>query len=549
MPTMTPTRPAMPTDLVLPSGVVGGISDLTELPPGSSDDMDESVTLTGYLRRILTSRVYDLAIETPLEKAPRLSARLGVNLLLKREDMQPVFSFKLRGAYNKMANMTPDQLARGVICSSAGNHAQGVAMSAAHLKCNAVIAMPVTTPSIKVDSVRRLGAKVVLVGDTYDACQAWAKSKAAEEGWTFIPPFDDPDVIAGQGTVGMEILRQHSAPIHAVFVPVGGGGLIAGIAAYIKALRPDIRVIGVEPSDANAMALSMLRGHRAELQQVGGFADGVAVRTVGVETFRLARQLVDGVIQVDVDEICAAVKFFFEEKRGILEPAGALSIAGAKAYAEKHALKAGETLVAVASGANMNFDRLRMVSQLADVGLKKEAMLVTTIKETPGAFKEFAGIVGYLTITEFKYRYMGPSDDAHIFYSVGLTNVADVGGLMSKLTEAGMPTVDVTQNSIAKMHLRHLAGGKPASKPRAERILRVEFPERPGALMRFLNAVSPRWNITLFHYRATGETIANILLGLEMGAGEMGELRAAVEGLSGYSFADESDNAALQLFL
>ncbi|KAJ6801030.1 threonine dehydratase biosynthetic, chloroplastic-like [Iris pallida] len=387
-----------PDSLQYEPGYLGGISGSTLPPdPSSSDAMS-------YLTDILSSRVYDVAIESPLQLAAKLSERLGVGLWLKREDLQPVFSFKLRGAYNMMAKLSREQLERGVICSSAGNHAQGVALAAQRLDCNAVIAMPVTTPEIKWKSVERLGATVVRIGDSYDEAQSYAKKRAKADGLTFIPPFDHPDVISGQGTVGMEIVRQFNGPLHAIFVPVGGGGLIAGIAAYVKRVRPEVKIIGVEPSDANAMALSLYHGQRVMLEQVGGFADGVAVKEVGEENFRLCRELVDGVVLVSRDAICASIKDMFEEKRSILEPAGALSLAGAEAYCKYYGIK-GENVVAITSGANMNFDRLRLVTELADVGRKREAVLATFLPEERGSFKQFCELVGPINITEFKYRY------------------------------------------------------------------------------------------------------------------------------------------------
>ncbi|CAI5494938.1 unnamed protein product [Closterium sp. Naga37s-1] len=612
-----PLMKVPPESLTYPSGFLGGFGDNNPLPVDSKGHVagDVAVDKDAYLRQILRSRVYDVAIESALEFAPKLSERIGNRVFLKREDTQPVgvllqaavFSFKLRGAYNMMAHLTQRQLAKGVICSSAGNHAQGVALSASRLHCSAIIAMPVTTPEIKWRAVQRLGAEVVLVGDSYDETQAYAKKRAEEEGRVFIPPFDHELVIAGQGTVGMEILRQwstcdrtggcgggagqwrfldsssedereghgsngsangavngsaatagaasalsssssslsslsaaaaasllssespeqqqqlsqtadlaatsHSSPffpppptpvnnlpsslsamlsqsalaaaagegeglchmdpssLHAVFVPVGGGGLIAGIAAYIKALQPEVRVIGVEPADANAMALSLYHGRRVELSSCGTFADGVAVRQVGEETFRLCQQLVDGIVLVSRDEICAAIKDMFEDTRSILEPAGALALAGAKAYCRQYGLK-GEGVVAVASGANMNFDRLRLVSELADLGARREAVLATTLPEIPGAFKQFAKLVGPgMSITEFKYRFCS-TDAAHVLYSVGVHTEEDLEAMITRLEDGSMPTVDMTDNDLAKDHLRHLVGGRsslPASQKQSPR--------------------------------------------------------------------------------
>ncbi|KAL6637716.1 hypothetical protein ACP70R_025288 [Stipagrostis hirtigluma subsp. patula] len=498
-----------------------------------------------YLTSVLSSKVYDVAIESPLQLATKLSERLGVNLWVKREDLQPVFSFKLRGAYNMMAKLSPEQLERGVICSSAGNHAQGVALSAQRLGCDAVIVMPVTTPEIKWQSVKRLGATVVLKGDSYDEAQSYAKLRCEEEGRTFIPPFDHPDVITGQGTVGMEIVRQLQGPLHAIFVPVGGGGLIAGIAAYVKRVRPEVKIIGVEPSDANAMALSLCHGKRIMLEHVGGFADGVAVKTVGEETFRLCRELVDGIVMVSRDAICASIKDMFEEKRSILEPAGALALAGAEAYCKYYGLK-GETVVAITSGANMNFDRLRLVTELADVGRKREAVLATFLPEEQGSFKKFAELVGRMNITEFKYRYDSNTKDALVLYSVGIYTDAELRAMMDRMESAKLRTVNLTDNDLAKDHLRYFIGGR--SEIKDELVYRFIFPERPGTLMNFLDAFSPRWNISLFHYRAQGETGANVLVGIQVPQEDMDEFRRRADNL-GYDYMSELNNEIYQLLL
>ncbi|CAI9097870.1 OLC1v1034383C2 [Oldenlandia corymbosa var. corymbosa] len=470
-----------------------------------------ALSSTEYLRKILMSKVYDVARESELELATKLSKRMGVNIWLKREDLQPVFSFKLRGAYNMMAKLPKEQLERGVICSSAGNHAQGVALAAKKLGCNAVIAMPVTTPEIKWMSVERLGGNVVLVGDSYDEAQAYAKNRALEEGRTFIPPFDHPDVISGQGTVGMEILRQMKdiEGLHAVFVPVGGGGLIAGIAAYLKSVSPEIKIIGVEPFDANAMALSLYHGRRVVLDQVGGFADGVAVKMVGEETFRLCKDLIDGVVLVSRDAICASIKDMFEEKRNILEPAGALALAGAEAYCQYYGLH-GENVVAITSGANMNFDRLRLVTELANVGRQKEAVLATFMPEEPGSFKRFSELVGDMNITEFKYRYNSEKEKAQVLYSVGLHTKAELETMIARMKSSELETLDLTDNDLVKDHLRYLSGGR--SHLQNEVLCRFVFPERPGALMKFLDVFSPRWNISLFHYRAQVAIFEDLLI-------------------------------------
>ncbi|XP_059296282.1 threonine dehydratase 1 biosynthetic, chloroplastic isoform X1 [Lycium ferocissimum] len=498
-----------------------------------------------YLTNILSSKVYDVAYETPLQKAPKLSERLGVNVWLKREDLQPVFSFKIRGAYNMMAKLPREQLERGVICSSAGNHAQGVALSAQRLGCDAVIAMPVTTPDIKWKSVKRLGATVVLVGDSYDEAQAYAKERAEAEGRTFIPPFDHPDVIIGQGTVGMEINRQLKENIHAIFVPVGGGGLIAGIAAYLKRVAPDIKIIGVEPLDANAMALSLQHGQRVMLDQVGGFADGVAVKTVGEETYRICKELIDGVVLVGRDAICASIKDMFEEKRSILEPAGALALAGAEAYCKYYGLK-GENVVAITSGANMNFDRLRLVTELADVGRQREAVLATFMPEESGSFKKFAEMVGPMNITEFKYRYNSDKERALVLYSVGLHTKLELEGMVERMESADLQTINLTDNDLVKDHLRHLMGGR--TNVHDELLCRFTFPEKPGALMKFLDAFSPRWNISLFHYRAQGDTGANVLVGIQVPQDEVDEFQGRADSL-GYEYAVESLNEAFQIIM
>ncbi|GAB4856522.1 Threonine dehydratase biosynthetic, chloroplastic [Ancistrocladus abbreviatus] len=522
------------------SGYLGAVPDCSYAAGGE----DGAMTAMEYLTNILGSKVYDVAIESPLQYAQKLSERLGVHLWLKREDLQPVFSFKLRGAYNMMAKLPKEQLERGVICSSAGNHAQGVALAAKRLGCNAVIAMPVTTPEIKWRSVERLGATVVLIGDSYDEAQAYAKMRAEQECRTFVPPFDHPDVIMGQGTVGMEIVRQMKSPLHAIFVPVGGGGLIAGIAAYVKRVSPEVKIIGVEPSDANAMALSLHHGERVMLDQVGGFADGVAVKVVGEETFRLCRELIDGVVLVSRDAICASIKDMFEEKRSILEPAGALALAGAEAYCKYYGLK-GESVVVITSGANMNFDRLRLVTELADVGRQREAVLATFMPEEPGSFKQFCEMVGPMNITEFKYRY-NSGKEALCLYSVGLYTVSELEAMIERVKSAQLKTINLTNNDLVKDHLRHLMGSR--SHVQNELLCRFIFPERPGALMKFLDAFSPRWNISLFHYRAQGETGANVLVGIQVPPSEMVEFRYRADNL-GYLYALETSNEVYEILM
>ncbi|XP_004496176.1 threonine dehydratase biosynthetic, chloroplastic-like [Cicer arietinum] len=526
-----------PDSLQYPPGYVGAVPDRSH-----SGDVEDIHGAMDYLTKILSSRVYDVAEDSPLEFAPKLSERLGVNIWLKREDMQSVFSFKIRGAYNMMAKLPKEVLKKGVICSSAGNHAQGVALSAKRLKCNAVIAMPVTTPDIKWKSVERLGATVVLIGDSYDEAQAYAKKRAKEEGRTFIPPFDHPDVIAGQGTVGMEIWRHMQGPIHAIFVPVGGGGLIAGIAAYVKRVSPQVKIIGVEPSDANAMALSLHHGHRVILDQVGGFADGVAVKEVGEETFRLCKGLVDGVVLVSRDAICASIKDMFEEKRSILEPAGALALAGAEAYCKYYGIK-GENVVAITSGANMNFDKLRIVTELANVGRKQEALMLTVLPEEPGSFKRFCQLVGQMSITEFKYRYSS-SEKAVVLYSVGVHTPKELKKMQEKMESSQLETHNLSESDVAKDHLRYMMGGR--SDIQNEVLCCFTFPERPGALMKFLDSFSPRWNITLFHYRAQGQVGANVLVGIQVLSSEMDEFHDRANKLA-YDYKVVNDDPIFQL--
>ncbi|GAB4164926.1 MAG: threonine ammonia-lyase, biosynthetic [Rhodocyclaceae bacterium] len=498
-----------------------------------------------YLERILNARVYDVAIETPLDEAPGLSARIHNRLLLKREDMQPVFSFKLRGAYNKMAHLSPAALKRGVITASAGNHAQGVALAAQRLACRALIVMPVTTPQIKIDAVRARGAEVELFGDTYDEACAHAREVEREQRLSFVHPYDDPDVIAGQGTIAMEILRSHPRPIHAIFACIGGGGLISGIAAYVKRLRPEIRIVGVEAADADAMARSLAAGHRVRLDQVGLFADGAAVKEVGEETFRLCSEHVDEMVLVDTDAICAAIKDVFEDTRAILEPAGALAVAGAKAYCARHKLRE-KTLVAVASGANINFDRLRFVAERAEVGEQREAVLAVTIPEQPGSFKKFCALLGPRSVTEFNYRYDDPVQ-AHVFVGVQVRNRAESLKLVETLRRHDLATLDLTDDEMAKLHIRHMVGGRSRGADN-ELVYRFEFPERPGALMRFLNSMSASWNISLFHYRNHGADVGRVLVGMQVPPQDMQEFRAFLERL-GYAFREETGNPAYRLFL
>jgi threonine dehydratase len=498
-----------------------------------------------YLERILTARVYDVAVETPLEQAVNLSARIHNQVFLKREDVQRVFSFKLRGAYNKMANLSPAMLKHGVIAASAGNHAQGVALAAQKLGCSATIVMPVTTPQIKINAVMALGATVLLYGDSYNDAYEHALELVQQEQATFVHPYDDPDVIAGQGTIGMEILRQRSGEIHAIFVPVGGGGLIAGIAAYVKRLYPGIKIIGVEPVDSDAMYRSLRKGRRVKLSQVGLFADGVAVRHVGKETFRLCRELVDEILLVDTDAICAAIKDVFEDTRAILEPSGALSVAGLKAYVEREKL-IHKTLIAVASGANMNFDRLRHVSERAELGEQREAVMAVTIPEEPGSFKKFCTLLGSRSITEFNYRYADPKE-AHIFVGVSVHNREEASDLIRSLEESGLRTENLSSNEMAKLHIRHMVGGR-SRDVKNEILYRFEFPDRPGALMNFLNNMSHLWNISLFHYRNHGADFGRVLVGMEVPPSQEIDFKCFLNNL-GYRYWDESKNPAYKLFL
>jgi threonine dehydratase len=499
----------------------------------------------GYLERILKARVYDVANETPLDRAPRLSSRLGNEILIKREDLQPVFSFKLRGAYNRIANLSKEDQQRGVITASAGNHAQGVALSAQRLGIRAVICMPTTTPPIKVNAVRALGGEAVLIGDGYDDAYAHALKLQAEQGLTFVHPFDDPDVIAGQGTVAMEILRQHRGHIDAVFIPVGGGGLLAGMAVYIKHLYPDIKVIGVEADESACLRAALDAGERVRLPQVGLFADGVSVKLIGEETFRLARQYVDDVIVVDTDAICAAIKDIFDDTRSITEPAGALGLAGLKAYAARENL-AGKTLITVSSGANMNFDRLRHVAERAELGEQREGLFAVTIPEQPGSFQSFCQILGGLPITEFNYRF-GRADLAHIFVGVGLSHGSKQRReILDRLLAASLPVTDLTGNEMAKLHVRFMVGGRCTADN--ERLFRFEFPERPGALIQFLTKIGGRWNISLFHYRNHGAAFGRVLAGLQVPESQAAEFERFLHEL-GYPYVEETHNPSYHLFL
>ncbi len=498
------------------------------------------------LKLILTSRVYEAAVETPLDVAPGLSLELGNRILLKREDLQPVFSFKLRGAYNRIAHLSPEEMSRGIIAASAGNHAQGVAYSARKLGLRAVIVMPVTTPRIKVSAVEGLGAEVVLHGDNYSEAADHCEKLVRETGMTFIHPFDDELVIAGQGTVADELLRQSSGHLDAVFVPVGGGGLIAGIAAYLKALRPDVRVIGVEPEDSDAMAQSLEAGTPVCLSSVGIFADGVAVREVGALTFELCRRYVDEIVRVDTDELCSAIKSIYQATRSIVEPAGALGMAGLKKYVAERNI-AGKTLIAVNSGANMNFERLRYVAERTVIGEKKEALFAVTIPERPGALRTFCSdVVGDRNITEFNYRLAG-RDAAHIFVGIAVKGMQERISFSRQLTKAGFENIDLTDNDLAKTHVRYMVGGRSPAVSR-EFLYRFWFPERPGALSRFLGSMKANWNISLFHYRMHGGDFGRVLIGLEIPQGEEASFRRFLTDL-GYRYVDETENPAYKLFL
>lgn len=499
-----------------------------------------------YVEKILRARVYDVAIETPLDDMPTLSQRFGNRVLLKREDLQPVFSFKLRGAYNKMWGLDEASRARGVIAASAGNHAQGVALAANRLGIKALIVMPKTTPSIKVLSVQRLGADTVLHGNTYDEAYQHAVELGSKKGLTFVHPYDDPDVIAGQGTIALEIFRQLHDDVHAIFVPIGGGGLIAGVSAFVKHVFPSVKVIGVEPDDAPCMYEALKHGTRVVLDQVGIFADGVAVRQAGEEPFRVAQQCVDEVILVSTDEICAAIKDIFDDTRSIAEPAGALGVAGAKKYLEREGLS-GKVVVAIDSGANMNFDRLRHVSERAELGERNEAILAVTIPEQPGSFQKFCRLLGQRNITEFNYRMAG-SKDAHVFAGVQLRHGAsERDDIIARLESNSYPVIDLTDNEMAKLHVRHLVGGH-AMLASDERVFRFQFPERPGALLRFLTKMGDRWNISLFHYRNHGAAYGRVLVGVQVPESDRPSFQTFLDDL-GYPWEEETENPAYKLFV
>ncbi len=508
-----------------------------------------------YLQKILNAKVYDVAKESALDIAPSLSKRLHNTVLLKREDQQSVFSFKLRGAYNKMAHLSPAELRKGVICASAGNHAQGVALSASKLNSRAIIVMPVTTPSLKIEAVKALGGEVMLFGDSYSDAYSCALSLSQSKGLTLVHPFDDPDVIAGQGTIAAEMLRQHQGPLDAIFVAIGGGGLIAGVASYVKAVRPDVKVIGVQMNDSSAMLQSVQAGKRVMLSDVGLFSDGTAVKQVGSETYRIAKELVDEYICVDTDSVCAAIKDVFIDTRSIVEPAGAMAVAAIKSYIETHKTK-GETYAAILCGANMNFDRLRFVAERADVGEEREALFAVTIPEERGSFKRLCGLIGDLPsyggnkaprqVTEFNYR-MNDKDAAHVFLGLSTSSKGESTKIAKAFAKSGFKALDLTHDELAKEHVRHMVGG-PSEIAGNERLLRFEFPERPGALLKFLSSLPPTWNISLFHYRNQGADYGRILMGLQVPQKDQKALGQFLHQL-GYTFVDETNNPAFQLFL
>lgn len=503
-----------------------------------------------YIKKILDARIYDLVQETPLEEARIMSARLGNRVLLKREDLQPVFSFKIRGAYNKLLNLSEAERSRGVVAASAGNHAQGVALGAQHLGIKAIIVMPKTTPSIKVNAVRSYGARVVLHGDSYDEAWAHSMTLVEQKGMTYVHPFDDPDTIAGQGTVGVEILRQCPEKLDAIFIAVGGGGLCAGVAAYVKYVRPEVKIIAVESEDSACLELAINTGRRGTLKQVGLFADGVAVKQIGKETFRVLKDTVDEVITVSTDEMCASIKDIFEDTRSIVEPAGALSLAAIKKYVQREGCE-GQTLVGINCGANMNFDRLRYISERTEIGEKREAVIAVTIPEKPGSFKRFCKALSQRSITEFNYRY-SEDDQAHIFVGVQVVSDDDRAELLKKLAKDGYKVVDLTENEMAKLHTRHMVGGRVFADNRSEVenevVYRFEFPERPGALMQFLTTLGSRWNISMFHYRNHGAAEGRVLIGLQVPGKDRKAVSEALETLN-YPYWDETDNPAYQLFL
>lgn len=498
-----------------------------------------------YLDAIEHARVYEVARETPLERAPKLSERMDNEVLFKREDLQPVFSFKLRGAYNKIAQLSDEECACGVICASAGNHAQGVALSARKRGIKATIVMPRTTPDIKVKAVESLGAHVVLAGDSYSDASTHANKLREESGMVYVHPYDDPQVIAGQGTIAEEILRQSPDDLDAVFIPIGGGGLAAGMAVYLKHYSPNTRIIGVEPVDSAAMHDSIKAGHRVILEQVGIFADGVAVKQVGEHTFNLVRKYVDEIILVDTDEICAGIKDIYDDSRAIVEPAGALAVAAMKKYVKQHQLS-GKVLACINSGANMNFDRLRYVAERTEVGERREALFAVTIDEKPGSFLTFCNLLEDRSITEFNYR-ISSRDEAHVFVGIAIRDNDESGKIQAMLEAHGYSVIDLLDNELAKLHIRHMVGGK-SHLIEHESLFRFEFPERPGALLEFLTQLAGRWNISLFHYRNHGAAYGRVLAGMEVEPKDKKEFQAFLDQL-GYAYITEDNNPAFKLFL
>ena len=498
-----------------------------------------------YLKKVLNARVYEVAHESRLQPAKKLSERFNNRILLKREDEQDIFSFKIRGAYNKIANLPDDVLSKGVIAASAGNHAQGVAYAAQKLSCKAIIVMPITTPEIKINAVKSLGAEVRLTGDSFDDASEYAQNLAIENSMTYVPPFDDPDVIAGQGTVGFEIIKQHPRHIDAIFVAVGGGGLIAGIAAYIKQIRPEIKIIGVEPDNSDAMMQSINNGERVKLDRVGLFADGVAVKLVGEETYRLTKQYVDEFMTVDTDEICAAIKDIFEETRTIVEPAGAISVAGIKKYIDTNKIT-NQTLIAINCGANVNFDRLRHISERAEIGEQREGIFAATIPERPGSFKQFCSTLSARQITEFNYRLADPNT-AHVYVGIQSKDYNESKQVMDNLASQGYEILDLTHNEMAKLHVRHMVGGH-APLADNEQVFRFIFPERPGALLNFLTQMGENWNISMFHYRNHGADFGRVLIGIQVPPKENDDFQQFLNDI-GYDYVEESDNPVYKLFL
>jgi threonine dehydratase len=542
---MPTARPAAPRKTAQPKAVVKAAVKASSKAPAK---IPVPLSIQDYLRKILTSHVYDVAIESPLDEARSLSRRLGHHVFFKREDKQPVFSFKLRGAYNKMAGLSKAQLAKGVICASAGNHAQGVALGAKRLGCQATIVMPTTTPQVKIDAVRHFGGdhvQIVLHGESYSDAALHAKELERKKGMTFVHPFDDPDVIAGQGTVAMEILRQHAGPIDAIFVAIGGDGLISGVAAYVKAVRPEVKVIGVQMSDSDAMVRSVKAGERVTLSDVGLFSDGTAVKLVGEETLRLTRELVDDIVTVNTDAVCAAIKDIYQDTRSIVEPAGALGVAALKQYAERHGGQ-GKTYIAINCGANMNFDRLRFVAERAEVGEEREALLAVTIPEERGSFKRFCETVGPRSVTEFNYR-ISDEKRAHVFVGLSTKEKGESRQIAKAFKAEGFATVDLTHDELAKTHIRHMVGGR-SPLAAGERLYSFIFPERPGALMGFLTSLPPGWNISLFHYRNQGADYGRILVGLQVPEDEAKRIPKVLDKL-GYVYVDETRNPVYQLFL